>query len=386
MAEQGIFHEGRQPAQEMMGLVTGFWTSQAVYVAAKLGVADRLNDGPRTAAELAFALQVDERALYRVLRALASIGVFRETDARRFELTPLAETLRSDSPNSVRSSAMMMGEEHFTAWGNLIEGVRTGRTPFELAYQLPVFDYFDRNAEAAATFNRAMFEMTSQTHVAVAKAYDFSQFKTVVDVGGGQGTLIAAILRSAPNARGILFDLPKVVCEAEAFLTWRGVRGCEIVGGDFFDQVPPGRCLCVVDRHSRLGRRTERGDSEEDCPGRKPRRETAARRTGIGGIQRARFRQVCRFEHAGDDGRTRANRRGVRGAAQGRWISDDPGIAHRFVVVRDRGEESMKPAPGQPASRHRDSLNVALCGKELVGGGDGTKVREVDWQPTGFFE
>lgn len=239
--ERNILSKSRHPAEEMMGLVTGSWISQVIYVAAKLGLADRLAEGPKTAAELAFATQVDERSLYRLLRAAASIGIFRELDDSQFESTPLGDTLRDDSPHSVRATAIMMGAEHYVAWGHLLDGIRTGRTPFELAYELPVFDFFDRHPEAAETFHRAMFELTSQTHVAVAKAYDFSSLKTVVDVGGGHGTLLAAILKAHPTVRGVLFDLPKVVRGASELLERKGVADrCEIAGGDFFESVPAG--------------------------------------------------------------------------------------------------------------------------------------------------
>jgi hypothetical protein len=210
-------------------------------VAAKLGIADLLVDGPRSAEELAAATKTQAGALYRVLRALASVGIFSEVTSGRFALTPMAELLRSDTSNSIRALAIMYAEEQYRAWDDVLHSVRTGQPAFEHAFGLPYFDYFATHPEASQVFNEAMVGWTSQVVEAVVAAYDFSPFGAVVDVGGGHGALLAAILKSAPAARGILFDLPQVVESAEPFLAAAGVADrCARVGGDFFGEIPSG--------------------------------------------------------------------------------------------------------------------------------------------------
>lgn len=230
-----------EAAGQMIRLVTGYWTSQAIYVAAKLDIAERLADGPRSIDELAEATETHPRSLYRVLRALASIGIFTEQSDGRIAQTALSDCLRRDAPASIRSSAIMMGEEHFVAWGHLLDGVRTGQTVFDQVYGMPVFPYFEAHPEASEIFNQAMVELTNQTHVAVADAYDFSEIDTIVDVGAGHGALLRAILKAHPHLRAILFDQPAVVTgAAERLQKWDLADRCRTVGGDFFESVPAG--------------------------------------------------------------------------------------------------------------------------------------------------
>jgi hypothetical protein len=222
-------------------MMTGYWVSKAIYVAAKLGLADLLIDGAHSAEELATATQTLAGPLYRVLRALASVGIFSEVAPSRFALTPLAELLRSDTPDSMRALAIMYAEEQSRAWDDVLHSVRTGQPAFEHAFGMPYFEYFATHPEASHVFNEAMVGWTSQVVEAVAAAYDFSPFTSVVDVGGGHGALLAAILTVTPAARGILFDLPHVVEGAGPFLTAAGVaERCTLVGGDFFGEIPSG--------------------------------------------------------------------------------------------------------------------------------------------------
>jgi hypothetical protein len=222
-------------------MMTGYWVSKAVYVAAKLGVADHLASGPRSAAELAVATQAHAPALFRMLRALASLGVFTEASPGRFALTPLAELLRSGVPDSMRALAIMYGEDQYRAWGDALYSVQTGRPAFDHAFGSTYFNYFATHPEASRIFNEAMVGWTTQLTAAVVAAYDFSSCGVVADVGGGHGALLAAILRSSPATQGILFDLPHVIESAEPFLSAAGVAGrCARVGGDFFAEIPPG--------------------------------------------------------------------------------------------------------------------------------------------------
>lgn len=229
------------PPVTLLQMMTGYWISQAVYVAAKLGIADLLVDGPVSCNDLATATRTHAPSLQRTLRALASVGVFSEVAPGHFALTPLATLLRSATPDSMRALAIMYAEEQYRAWGDMLHSVRTGEPAFEHHFGMGVFEYFARNPEASAVFNEAMTGWTAQLARAVVDSYDFSPFGTVVDVGGNQGTLLAAILRSQPSVRGVLFDLPHVVASAEELLTAAGVADrCARVGGDFFEAVPTG--------------------------------------------------------------------------------------------------------------------------------------------------
>ena len=164
-------------------IMTGYWVTQAIYVAAKLGIADLLEKAPLNCDELANRTESDALSLYRTLRALASVGVFSEVAPREFALTPLAALLRTNAPNSMRSLAIMYAEEQYRAWGEMLYSVRTGQPALE-QFGMGVFEYFAQNPAAGTVFNEAMSGLTSQTADALAKAYNFSAFKTIVDVGG----------------------------------------------------------------------------------------------------------------------------------------------------------------------------------------------------------
>ncbi|HTE65031.1 MAG TPA: methyltransferase [Candidatus Binatia bacterium] len=232
----------------LVKMLTGSWVSQALYVAAKLGIADLLRDGPTSCTMLAEATQTHAGALYRVLRALASVGVFAEDKNRCFSVTPLAEPLRADAPGSLRAFAIMLGErEHWRAWESVLHSVRTGQPAFEDVFGMPLFQYFAGHPEAARIFDEAMTSRSGQENAAIVAAYHFAEARTVIDVGGGQGTLLASILDVHPNARGVLFDLPHVIAPARIRMESAGhaVR-CEFVAGDFFGVVPAGGDLYLL--------------------------------------------------------------------------------------------------------------------------------------------
>jgi hypothetical protein len=226
----------------LLRLVSGYRVSQVICVAAKLGIADLLRDGPRGSEELARATAAHAPSLYRVLRALAGIGVLEELDGRRFALAPLGVHLRSDVPGSVRSLATLFGQDpHWRAWGSLLHSVQTGERAFDRVYGQGLFEYLGQHPEAAALFNDTMIALTAEVAPAVAAAYDFSGVGTLVDVGGGRGHALVPILRANPTLRAVLFDLPHVVESARVLLADAGVGDrCDFVGGSFFESVPSG--------------------------------------------------------------------------------------------------------------------------------------------------
>jgi SAM-dependent methyltransferase len=234
------------PADVLLEIVRGYRQGQALAVAATLGIADLLADGPRLVDELAEATGTHAPSLLRLLRALASIGVFAEGDGQRFQLTPLAEPLRSDAPRSVRSSLRFLGDSVlFVPWGQLLHSVRTGGPAFDHVFGTGMYAYLAQHPAAAEVFNAGM--SGQPRHEAVLEAYDFGGARVVVDVGGGNGRLIAAILSAHPAQRGILCDLPEVVAEARQRLEREGLADrCQVVGGSFLDWVPVGGDLYLL--------------------------------------------------------------------------------------------------------------------------------------------
>lgn len=228
-----------QSSQQLLKQMVGGWITQAIYVASELGIADLLADGPQTADELARSTKIHSGALYRVLRALASVGIFTEDADGRFSLTPPAEYLLSDRPDSLRSFGIMMGSEFYQSWGNLLYSVQTGEQGFQKRYGVPFFQYMTEHPERHSIYDGAMMVHGIAETEPMLDAYDFSAFRTVVDVGGGQGRMLAAILDRHPTVEGILFDLPAVVERSQTIISGLGLsERCRIVGGDFFTSVP----------------------------------------------------------------------------------------------------------------------------------------------------
>jgi len=223
----------------MLQIISGFWISRSVYVISKLGIPDLLKTGPKSAEELASATKVHAPSLFRILRALASVGVL-QSDGKRFAQTALSETLVTDAPGSLRWFAVSeLGQEHYPAWGNLMHSVKTGEIAFDNFFGVDVWEYFSQNPEDAAVFNDSMSAMTATTNEAITALYDFSNFGTIVDVGGGHGALISSILKKNPKAKGVLFDAPEVIEGAQPKLEAAGLSDrCQTVAGDFFKAVP----------------------------------------------------------------------------------------------------------------------------------------------------
>lgn len=221
-------------------LVNGYRAAQAIHVAAVLGIADQLAEGTRTTDELASAVGADPDSLYRLLRALASVGVVEELDQRRFALAELGLGLRSDTPGSLAGWAVYIGRPSFwDSWGALLHSVRTGENAFRHLHGESVWEYRAARPEEQAVFDGAMAALTGAANRSFLDAYDFGRFATVVDVGGGNGTLLAGVLERHDGVMGVLFDQPQVAAAASQVLAPYADR-CRIVGGSFFESVPPG--------------------------------------------------------------------------------------------------------------------------------------------------
>ncbi len=229
------------PELVMLQMIHSYWVFLLIYAAAKLGIADLLKNEALNCDKLASLTQTHPRSLSRLMRALASVGIFEENQQGDFALTPLSNCLLSDAPSSVRAGAIMLGEEHYRAWGDILYSMRTGKSAFENLYGMNVFEYYAQNPEPEQIFSEAMTSVSIMEDMAVTKAYDFSKIQKLVDVGGGHGGLIASILKSNPHLQGVLFDQPSVVDGANNVLEKYGVSSrCEILSGNFFESVPSG--------------------------------------------------------------------------------------------------------------------------------------------------
>jgi ubiquinone/menaquinone biosynthesis C-methylase UbiE len=222
---------------ELARLVGGYWYTQTIYVAAKLGLAELLREGSMSVQELAEATGTSPKALYRLLRALASLGIFAEEQSR-FVLTPLAECLLDPS---TKAMAIMRGEFQYRAWGDLLHSIQTGKSAFEQVYGKPIFDYFSEHPETGKLFDQAMTGVHGRETEAMLEAYDFTGISTLADIGGGNGSVVMAILRRYPVMQGILFDLPAVVERSATSIQAAGLADrCQLIAGDFFEGLPAG--------------------------------------------------------------------------------------------------------------------------------------------------
>ncbi|MEP0913939.1 acetylserotonin O-methyltransferase [Leptolyngbya sp. ST-U4] len=223
------------PQETMLSLIGGFWIARSIYLAAKLGVADLFDDQPQTIAQLAAGTQTDPQSLYRLLRALASVGIFTEVSDQHFALTPLGETLKSNRPGSMRCAAMaQMGYDHSLGWSNGLHSLKTGEIAFDAAAGMPIWEHYAQHPEDGKVFSDSMTSMGTAIAQAVVASYDFSRFNTIVDVGGAQGSLISTIVRANPHLNGILFDLPEIIANVQVD------QNIQPVAGNFFESVPTG--------------------------------------------------------------------------------------------------------------------------------------------------
>lgn len=236
--------------QALMQMASGFWISQLLYTAAKLGLADYIKDGSISTLELSQKLSLHEDNLYRVMRTLASLGVFFEVDNQCFEHTPLSKLLCSDSTDgSMRAFVMMLGAENYVAWGNLYQAVKNGGSPFEYAYGMEVYQYFQSHPDSYNIFNQAMSEIVRGDNDAILESFDFSQFSHIVDIGAGQGTLVESILKKYTSLSATLFDLPEVILKSKETLTRIGLDSrCNFISGNFFETSPVGGDCYLLSR------------------------------------------------------------------------------------------------------------------------------------------
>jgi hypothetical protein len=230
------------PHAQLIQMFAASWVSATLYTAASLGLADHLAAGPKSAAELAAVTGTHAPTLHRLMRTLAGLGILSEQQEQRFALTTLGEALKTGAPGCARSTLLAFGGQAFwRSWEGMLHSVQTGETGFEKMHGVPVFDYLAQHPEQAAHFSEAMVGFHGAEPPAVAAAYDFSGFRTVVDVGGATGNMLAAVLSRHAGPRGVLFDRPHVVRDALPLLKAHGVESrVAIEEGNFFEAVPAG--------------------------------------------------------------------------------------------------------------------------------------------------
>ncbi|HLJ48213.1 MAG TPA: methyltransferase [Bryobacteraceae bacterium] len=240
MATPAQAHTSVPPSAQVLQMAFGYQLARSVYMAAKLGIADLLRNGAKSADDLAAATGCNADALYRMLRALASVGMFSEGDARNFELTALAQPLRSDVPDSIRAMVLFAGNQlHWTVYGEFEHCLATGKNAVEKAFGMAPFEYIVSHPEDAKIFNDAMRSHSGMSIPAIVEGYDYSQFECIADIAGGQGHLLAALLSEHQRTKGILFDLPEAIEDAKRVNLLPNPRA-ELIEGDFFKSVPTG--------------------------------------------------------------------------------------------------------------------------------------------------
>jgi len=230
----------------IQALIAGARDTQLIYVAAKLGLADALHEGPRNADDIAAELGVNAPVLRRLLRGLVNRGMVAEERAGTFSLTALGQYLRAGAPGALRDHAIRTGEIQYPAWGSLLYAVETGRSAFERAHGTDFFGYLAARPAVNNSFNDGMAARAESVADGIVAAYDFSPFARIVDVGGGVGVLLSRILEAHPASTGILYDIAAVTQKASAYLPRRGLSGrVEVIAGDFFAAVPRGDLLVL---------------------------------------------------------------------------------------------------------------------------------------------
>jgi len=229
------------PPVQMLNMISGFWTSCCIYNAAKLDIADLLTDGAKSVGKLAEITHSDAPSLYRLLRALASVGIFAENEKGEFSNTPLSDTLKDGVPGSMKAMAKAQLGDHYNAWGHLMYSIKTGGISFDKAEGMSIWEYYESHPEEGVNFMKAMTGLSDASVMNVLPAYDFSGFKTITDVGGGNGALLMGILNTAKDTTGIVFDQQYVISETKKNLAAKGLASrCSAEEGDFFVSVPAG--------------------------------------------------------------------------------------------------------------------------------------------------
>jgi len=229
----------RQFPPTLFQMASSYWISQAIYVAAKLGIADLLKDGPLRCSEIAAIVGTDVRSLFRLMRALSSLRIFAQTKNEYFALSPLGENLRADIPGSLKAIIITLGEIHYQACGALLHAVQTGSPGFDKVFGEGLFEHLDQNTEVANSFHEGMAGLAGMLAYAVVLAYDFGRVSSIVDVGGGNGRFLEKLLEIYPEIQGTVFDCAPTIDRTREEKS----RRCSYVGGDFFASVPQGRDL-----------------------------------------------------------------------------------------------------------------------------------------------
>jgi len=236
------------PADNLKQLINSQVVSRLIYVVAKLGIADLLKDGPMSCEQLAESTNVNSGSLYRILRTLASVGLFSEIEPGGFGQTQMSKLLESDIAGSQRAVAMLVWEPWWRqGWDELLYSVETGKVGFDRVHGMGLFEYLSCNTDASNLFNKAMDSFTGQEIESILSSYDFSNFTKIVDIGGGNGAFMCAVLKSCPDVNGILFDLPNTIETARKLIKEKAEeKRCDLVAGDFFKSMPVGGDLYTL--------------------------------------------------------------------------------------------------------------------------------------------
>ncbi len=225
----------------ILKIIEGYWLSCCAYVAARLNIADILATGPKTVEEIAALTGSNSAALYRLMRLLSGEGIFEETAPHSFALNSAATALVTAERGSIKPFLLAILGEHAHAWGNLYYSVQTGKTAFDHYYGMDIWEYYEKHPDEGRNFMDAMTGMAQYADAAVTGGYDFSQFKSIVDIGGGNGALLFAIVRATPGLTGTVYDVPYVIQRTAAIIDVNGLKArCEAVAGNFFESVPEG--------------------------------------------------------------------------------------------------------------------------------------------------
>lgn len=231
---------------KMYELISGYWLACCIRTVAQLDIADHLLNGPQTLKELAKETESDERSLYRLLRVITGAGIFYEREDGAFELNDFGATLLTDVPGSVKPWALANLGEHYPAFGELAYGIQTGKVPFELAHGMPVWEYYKQHPEEGANLAKAMAGMSGAVVETITETYDFTPYKTIVDVGGGNGALMFSVLNASPESTGIILDEPYVIEQTVQFIPEDLKERCAVMGGSFFEEIPAGADLYMT--------------------------------------------------------------------------------------------------------------------------------------------
>lgn len=235
------------PPVALLDMLSGMWIAQSIGTIARMGIADHFSGTATSVAEIAAKAKVNPDALYRVLRALSVVGVVRERDGKRFELTAIGQCMRTDHPQSMRFMAAYQTDLNWAHWGKLDHCLMTGTNAVEFVRGMKPFEYLSKNPKDAETFDRAMVNISKMEVDAILAAYDFSSFQTMADIGGGYGTFLAEVLHANPKAMGILYDMPHVVKGSSEYLNKEKLTDrVRIEGGSFFESVPAGADLYMM--------------------------------------------------------------------------------------------------------------------------------------------